>query len=123
MRQHAQPAHAADRCAREIAGILAAVVVRSRRLMGNPLGGWAAWLSDRLRINQARSRTPVVPALVVPAPVVLVWYARSWCCSPVVLGVIGCRVWFPAAPVVPCGSMLVWCAHAGSRPAFFASAP
>jgi len=34
----AQPAHAADRCAREILAILALFVVRARRLMGNPLG-------------------------------------------------------------------------------------
>jgi len=34
----AQPAHAADCFAREIIAILTVVVVRSRRLMGNPLG-------------------------------------------------------------------------------------
>jgi hypothetical protein len=35
----AQPAVAADRFAREIVRILTASVVRSRRLMGRPLGG------------------------------------------------------------------------------------
>jgi hypothetical protein len=35
----AQPAHAADRCAREIIGILTAIMVRLRRLMGTPFGG------------------------------------------------------------------------------------
>jgi hypothetical protein len=34
----AQPAHAADRFAREIIAILAVFAVRLRRLMGNPLG-------------------------------------------------------------------------------------
>ncbi len=38
----AQPAHAADRFAREIARILTGLVVRLRRLMGNPLGGWGS---------------------------------------------------------------------------------
>jgi len=36
--QSAEHAHAADRCAREIVRILTAFVVRSRRLMGRPLG-------------------------------------------------------------------------------------
>ena len=35
----AQPAHAADRFAHEIVGFLTVSVMRSRRLMGNPLGG------------------------------------------------------------------------------------
>jgi len=35
----AEHAHAADRCAREIGGILTAFVARSRRLMGRPFGG------------------------------------------------------------------------------------
>jgi len=35
----AQPAHAADRFAREIVGILTVFVARLRRLMGNSLGG------------------------------------------------------------------------------------
>ena len=35
----AQPAHAADRFVREIAGILAGSTQRSRRLMGNSFGG------------------------------------------------------------------------------------
>ena len=35
----AQPAHAADRFAREIIGFLTVFVMRSRRLMGNSLGG------------------------------------------------------------------------------------
>jgi len=40
----AQPAHAADRCAREILAILALFVVRARRLMGNSLAGSSsAW--------------------------------------------------------------------------------
>jgi hypothetical protein len=34
----AEPAHAADRCAREIIGILTVSAVRLRRLMGRPLG-------------------------------------------------------------------------------------
>jgi hypothetical protein len=34
----AEPAHAADRCARAIVGILTVCAVRSRRLMGTPLG-------------------------------------------------------------------------------------
>jgi hypothetical protein len=37
--QRAEHAHAADRFAHEIEGFLAAVVMRSRRLMGKPLGG------------------------------------------------------------------------------------
>jgi len=37
--ERAQHAHAADRFAREIIAILAVIVVRSRRLMGRPLGG------------------------------------------------------------------------------------
>jgi hypothetical protein len=36
--ERAQHAHAADRFAREIIAILAVIVVRSRRLMGRPLG-------------------------------------------------------------------------------------
>jgi hypothetical protein len=36
--QPAEHAHAADRCAREIVGILTVSVVRSRRLMGRPFG-------------------------------------------------------------------------------------
>jgi len=35
----AQPAHAADRFAREIIGILTVYAVRLRRLMGRPLDG------------------------------------------------------------------------------------
>ena len=35
----AEHAHAVDRCAREISGILIGLAVRLRRLMGNPLGG------------------------------------------------------------------------------------
>jgi len=38
-RAAAQPAHAADRCAHEIIGILTVMMMRSRRLMGKPLGG------------------------------------------------------------------------------------
>jgi hypothetical protein len=36
--QRAEHAHAADRFAREIDGILTVTAVRSRRLMGNPFG-------------------------------------------------------------------------------------
>jgi hypothetical protein len=35
----AEHAHAPDRFAREIVGFLTVLVVRSRRLMGNPFGG------------------------------------------------------------------------------------
>ena len=38
-RPAAEHAHAADRFARKIVGILTVCVVRSRRLMGKPLGG------------------------------------------------------------------------------------
>jgi hypothetical protein len=37
--QRAEHAHAADRFAREIIGILTLSAVRLRRLMGSPLGG------------------------------------------------------------------------------------
>jgi len=37
-RRAAEHAHSADRFAREIIGILTAFVMRSRRLMGRPLG-------------------------------------------------------------------------------------
>jgi hypothetical protein len=40
--QPAEHAHAADRCARTIVGILTVSVVRLRRLMGRPLGGWGS---------------------------------------------------------------------------------
>jgi hypothetical protein len=36
--QSAEHAHAADRCAREIVGILTVSMVRSQRLMGRPFG-------------------------------------------------------------------------------------
>jgi len=38
---------------------------------------------------------------VVPKPVVLAWYERPWCCSPVVPGVVVCGVWFHQMPVMP----------------------
>jgi len=41
----AQPAHAADRCAREITAILTVLAGRLRRLMGNPLGRLSPALS------------------------------------------------------------------------------
>src|SRR5438128_2223176 len=43
----AEPAHAADRCARAITALLAVLAVRLRRLMGRPFGRWAAWLANR----------------------------------------------------------------------------
>ena len=39
----AEHAHAADRFAREIIGILTVVALRLRRLMGNPLGGYQTY--------------------------------------------------------------------------------
>jgi len=45
-RSAAEHAHAADRFAREIIRILVAVVMRSRRLMGRPLGGNRSWPSQ-----------------------------------------------------------------------------
>jgi NAD(P)H-hydrate repair Nnr-like enzyme with NAD(P)H-hydrate dehydratase domain len=39
----AQPAHAADRFAREIVRILTVLAARLRRLMGKPLGGYSAF--------------------------------------------------------------------------------
>jgi len=42
-RRAAEHAHAADRFAREIVGILTVAAVRSQRLMGRPFGSWGAW--------------------------------------------------------------------------------
>jgi len=51
--QHAVPA---DRFARENGGILVGSAARSRRLNGNPFGGWGVWSAGLfLLIDQARS--------------------------------------------------------------------
>jgi hypothetical protein len=48
-RPAAEPAHAADRFAREIVPFLTVFVVRSRRLMGNPLGRHSACIKRTAR--------------------------------------------------------------------------
>jgi hypothetical protein len=58
----AQPAHAADRFAREILAILAVCAARSQRLMGNPLGGISASIQVQEKTNDSGThlRTAIV---------------------------------------------------------------
>ncbi|MDQ2998639.1 MAG: hypothetical protein M3R61_16505, partial [Chloroflexota bacterium] len=48
----AQPAVPADRCAHKIVGFLKVLVMRSRQLNGNPLGGQAKNVASRSRTRR-----------------------------------------------------------------------
>ena len=47
----AEHAHAADRFARKIVGFLTVIVVRLRRLMGKPLGGFISVILPTIQLD------------------------------------------------------------------------